>query len=36
LAKEIYAEALAYVDELCAPYAAVIDIDLKKLPAGKR
>ena len=33
LAKEIYAEALAHVDELCAPYAAVIDIDAKKLPA---
>src|SRR5207248_3658650 len=26
LAKEIYAEALAHLDELCAPYAAVIDI----------
>ena len=33
LAKEIYAEALAHVDELCAPYAAVIDIDAKKLPS---
>jgi hypothetical protein len=32
LAKEIYAEALAHVDELCAPYAAVIDIDRSKLP----
>lgn len=32
LAKEIYAEALAHVDELCAPYAAVIDIDRAKLP----
>jgi tagaturonate epimerase len=34
LAKEIYAEALAHVDELCAPYATVIDIDRNKLPAA--
>jgi len=34
LAKEIYAEALAHVDELCAPYAAVIDIDRSKLPSA--
>ena len=27
LAKEIYADALDHVDELCAPYATVIDID---------
>jgi hypothetical protein len=33
LAKEIYADALDHVDELCAPYATVIDIDRKKLPA---
>ena len=33
LAKEIYAEALAHLDELCAPYAAVIDIDARKLPS---
>ncbi len=33
LAKEIYAEALAHVDELCAPYATVIDIDRTKLPS---
>ena len=32
LAKEIYAEALAHMDELCAPYATVIDIDRAKLP----
>jgi tagaturonate epimerase len=32
LAKEIYAEALAHCEELCAPYAAVIDIDRSKLP----
>ncbi len=34
LAKEIYAYALAHVDELCAPYASVIDIDRTKLPAA--
>ena len=33
LAKEIYAGALEHVDELCAPYAAVIDIDRAKLPS---
>lgn len=32
LAKEIYTRALEHMDELCAPYAAVIDIDRKKLP----
>lgn len=32
LAKEIYAEALSHCEELCAPYAAVIDIDRAKLP----
>ena len=32
LAKEIYAEALANLEELCAPYASVIDIDPGKLP----
>jgi hypothetical protein len=33
LAKEIYGDALDHIDELCAPYATVIDIDRKKLPA---
>ncbi len=33
LAKEIYAEAYAHRDELCAPYAAVIDIDPARLRA---
>jgi hypothetical protein len=33
LAKEIYADALEHLDELCAPYATVIDINRKKLPA---
>ena len=32
LAKEIYAEALAVADKLCAPYASVIDIDESQLP----
>ena len=33
LAKKIYAEALAHREELCAPYATVIDIDLARLPS---
>jgi hypothetical protein len=33
LAKEIYAEAFAHREELCAPYATVIDIDPARLPA---
>ncbi len=33
LAKDIYAEAFAHSEELCAPYATVIDIDAKKLPS---
>jgi hypothetical protein len=32
IAKEIYADASEHVDEFCAPYASVIDIDKKKLP----
>jgi hypothetical protein len=34
LVKEIYAEALDHVDELCAPYASVIDIDISSLPSA--
>lgn len=34
LAREIYAYALEHVDELCAPYASVIDIDRGKLPSA--
>jgi pantoate kinase len=34
LAKEIYMEALERIDELCAPYAAVLDIDRSRLPAA--
>jgi hypothetical protein len=33
LVKEIYTEAYAHRDELCAPYAAVIDIAVASLPA---
>jgi hypothetical protein len=33
IAKEVYAKALNRYDEVCAPYATVIDIDRKKLPA---
>ncbi len=32
LAREIYAYALEHVDEFCAPYASVIDIDRRRLP----
>jgi hypothetical protein len=35
LAKEIYAEAIGHVDELCGPYAAVIDIDRARLPTAE-
>ena len=35
LAKTIYIEALSRIDELCAPYAQVIDIDRAKLPSSK-
>jgi hypothetical protein len=33
LAKEIYAQAYSHREELCAPYAAVINIDPAQLPA---
>lgn len=33
LAKEIYVEAYERIDELCAPYVSVIEIDRGKLPA---
>ena len=32
IAREVYAQALAKREELCAPYAAVIDIDAAQLP----
>jgi hypothetical protein len=34
LAKDIYAAALEHIDELCAPYATVIDIDRNQLPSA--
>jgi hypothetical protein len=34
IAKEIYARSLSRIDELCRPYATVIDIDQTKLPAS--
>ena len=33
LVKDIYTQAYAQADELCAPYATVIDIDAARLPA---
>jgi tagaturonate epimerase len=35
LAKEIYAYALGHIDELCGPYASVIEIDRTKLPSAE-
>ncbi len=32
LAKEVYSEAYGHAQELCAPYASVIDIDAARLP----
>ena len=34
IAKEIYRESLNHYDELCTPYATVIDIDKKQLPSA--
>lgn len=34
IAKEVYASALARADELCGPYATVIDIDQSALPTA--
>jgi tagaturonate epimerase len=36
LAKEIYGKALNKRDALCAPYAAVIDIDASQLPSAEK
>src|SRR5262245_1939920 len=36
MAKEIYDHALDSIDELCAPYATVIDIDRNQLPAKEK
>jgi hypothetical protein len=35
IAKEVYADALSRMDELCGPYETVIDIDRKKLPTAQ-
>jgi hypothetical protein len=35
IAKKIYGESLAHFDELCAPYATVIDINPDELPASE-
>jgi hypothetical protein len=35
IAKEIYAGAIGHVDEFCAPYASVIDIEKAKLPTAE-
>jgi hypothetical protein len=34
IAKEVYRQAVARFDEVCAPYATVIDIDRAKLPSA--
>jgi hypothetical protein len=34
MAKQIYGSALEHLDELCAPYAAVIDINPAMLPSA--
>ena len=34
IAKEVYAQALSRMDELCGPYATVIDIDPAQLPSA--
>ncbi len=36
IAKEVYRQALGRFDELCSPYAAVIDIDRAKLPSAEQ
>jgi hypothetical protein len=35
IAKEIYVQAYEHIDELCAPYSSVIEIDRSKLPAPR-
>jgi hypothetical protein len=34
IARDIYAEAIQHVDDLCAPYATVIDINRQNLPSA--
>src|SRR5262249_55231662 len=33
IAKDVYQDAFARYDELCAPYASVIDVDISRLPS---
>jgi hypothetical protein len=35
IAKDVYTQALAHFDELCGPYASVIDINKSKLPSAQ-
>lgn len=35
IAKKVYVEALSRFDELCGPYAAVVDIDKGQLPSAE-
>jgi hypothetical protein len=35
IAKEVYAQAIGRFEELCGPYATVIDIDKSKLPSAE-
>jgi hypothetical protein len=36
IAKDIYAQAFSRIDELCGPYATVIDIDIEQLPSPEQ
>ena len=36
IAKEVYASALSRSEELCAPYASVIDVDTEQLPTAEQ
>ncbi|HXE54624.1 MAG TPA: hypothetical protein VN541_16505, partial [Tepidisphaeraceae bacterium] len=36
IAKDVYAQALGRFDELCAPYASVIDVKKDKLPTPQQ
>jgi hypothetical protein len=36
IARDVYAQALGRFDELCAPYATVIDVDKSKLPTPEQ
>jgi hypothetical protein len=36
IAKAVYAQAFSRIDELCGPYATVIDIDIEQLPSPEQ